>query len=101
MPRPMLRAGSIGRDRRRDEHLPIRGGPDVDFLPGPGDANAPRGKYKIHRLQPSETRDPQYRLKHAVDGHERVVSESQIAARNSRFGSARWWLGWLRSGGPF
>lgn len=58
----------------------------VDFLPGPGDGNVPRGKYRIQRLQPSETRDNQYRVKHAVDGHERVVSESNLAARDTRFG---------------
>ena len=51
----------------------------VDFLPGPLDRNVPRGKYKIERLLPSETRDLQYRVKHAVDGHERVVSESQLS----------------------
>ena len=55
-------------------------GQTVDFLPGPGDANVPRGKYRIQRLQPSETKDPQYRVKHAVDGHERVVLEGQLAA---------------------
>ena len=53
----------------------------VDFLPGPGGANVPRGKYKVQRLMPSETRDPQYRVKHAEDGHERVVLESQLVAR--------------------
>jgi len=58
----------------------------VDFLPGPGDANVPRGKYRIQRLQPSETKDPQYRVKHAVDGHERIVGESNLAARDTRFG---------------
>jgi hypothetical protein len=58
----------------------------VDFLPGPGDANVPRGKYRIQRLQPSETRDPQYRVKHAADGHERIVSESNLAARDGILG---------------
>jgi hypothetical protein len=58
----------------------------VDFLPGPGDANVPRGKYRIQRLQPSETRDKQYRVRHAVDGHERVVSESSLASRDTRLG---------------
>ncbi|MDE2582823.1 MAG: hypothetical protein KGL52_14410 [Rhodospirillales bacterium] len=52
----------------------------VAFLPGPRDGNIPRGKYKIQRLLPSETRDPQYRVKHAVDSHERVIPESQLAA---------------------
>jgi hypothetical protein len=58
----------------------------VDFVPGPGDANVPRGKYRIQRLQPSETRDKLYRVKHAVDGHERVVSETSLAARDTRLG---------------
>jgi len=61
-------------------------GQTVDFLPGPGGANVPRGKYRIQRLQPSETRDNQYRVKHTVDGHERVVSESNLAARDTRLG---------------
>jgi len=58
----------------------------VDFLPGPGDANVPRGKYRIQRLLPSETKDLQYRVKHSVDGHERVVVESQLAARQGILG---------------
>ena len=45
-------------------------GQAVDFMPGPGDANVPRGKYKVLRLLPSETRDLQYRVKHSDDGHE-------------------------------
>jgi len=52
----------------------------VEFLPGPQDSNVPRGRYKVQRLMPSETREPQYRVKHAVDGHERVVTESRLAA---------------------
>jgi hypothetical protein len=58
----------------------------VDFLPGQGDTNVPRGKYKVLRLLPSETRDLQYRVKHAVDGHERVVTESRLAARHGLLG---------------
>jgi hypothetical protein len=58
----------------------------VDFLPGPADANVPRGKYTIQRLMPSETKDPQYRVKHAPDGHERAVVESQLAARQGILG---------------
>jgi hypothetical protein len=61
-------------------------GQTVDFLPGPGDANVPRGKHRIQRLQPSETRDMQYRVRHGVDGHERVMSESNLAARDTRLG---------------
>jgi hypothetical protein len=58
----------------------------VDFLPGPGDTNVPRGKYKIQRLMPSETKDLQYRVKHAADGHERVVLESRLSARQGILG---------------
>lgn len=61
-------------------------GQAVDFMPGPGDANVPRGKYKVLRLLPSETRDLQYRVKHAEDGHERVVRESQLTARQGMLG---------------
>lgn len=55
----------------------------VDFLPSSLDRNVPRGKYRIERLLPSETRDMQYRVKHAVDGHERVVVESQLSQSTS------------------
>ncbi len=58
----------------------------VDFLPGPADANARRGKYKVERQMPSETRDLQYRIKNADDGHERVVVESRLSARVGVFG---------------
>jgi hypothetical protein len=50
----------------------------VDLRPSPGERNIPPGRYKVQRQLPSETRDLQYRVKHAVDGHERVVLESQI-----------------------
>jgi len=50
----------------------------VDLRPSPGERNIPSGRYKVQRQLPSETRDLQYRVKHAVDGHERVVLESQI-----------------------
>jgi hypothetical protein len=58
----------------------------VSFIPGPGDLNVPPGKYEIQRLLPSETRDNQYRVKHAVDGHERVVPESKLAALSGNLG---------------
>jgi len=54
-------------------------GQTVDLLPGTGNGNIPRGRYKVQRQLPSETRDLQYRVKHAVDGHERVVLESQLS----------------------
>jgi hypothetical protein len=58
----------------------------VSFLPGPGDVHVPPGKYKIQRLLPSETKDNQYRVKHAGDGHERVVVESKLAALSGSLG---------------
>lgn len=51
----------------------------VDFVPGPLDQNVRRGKYKIERLLPSETRDLQYRVKHTMDAHARIVSRSRLA----------------------
>jgi hypothetical protein len=80
--------GSIG-GAAAEDHMPrhkFTVGQVVDFLPGPADGNVPRGKYTIERLMPSETRDPQYRVKHAPDGHERVVVESQLAARQGILG---------------
>jgi hypothetical protein len=53
----------------------------VEFIPGPDDVHVPRGQYVVQRLLPSETKDLQYRVKHAVDGHERVMLESKLAAR--------------------
>ena len=52
----------------------------VCFLPGPLDRHVPGGKYTIQRLLPSDTTDVRYRVKHATDGHERVVSEAQLAS---------------------
>ena len=59
----------------------------VDFVPGAGDTNVPYGKYKVLRQMPSENRELQYRVKHATDGHERVLSESRLVARLGVLGS--------------
>ena len=58
----------------------------VDFVPGAGDTNVPYGKYKIQRQMPSENRELQYRVKHATDGHERVLSESRLILRIGALG---------------
>jgi len=55
-------------------------GQTIELLAGSRDSNIPRGRYKIQKLLPSETRDLQYRVKHVLDGHERVVRESQFAS---------------------
>ena len=53
-------------------------GQKVEFSPSAFDGNAPRGSYIVVKQMPSETRDLQYRIKNARDGHERVVRESQL-----------------------
>ena len=53
-------------------------GQSVEFSPGARDGSAARGRYEVVRHLPSETRDLQYRVKSSVDGHERVVRESQL-----------------------
>ncbi len=49
----------------------------VRFVPGPFH-RAPDGDYRIVRLLPADSAENQYCVKHALDGHERVVRESQI-----------------------
>ena len=46
-------------------------------ISGPS-AMIPRGQHLIVRLLPVSGRDPQYRIRSSVDGHDRVVKESQI-----------------------
>lgn len=53
-------------------------GQRVHFSPSGFDGNAQQGTYVVVRQMPSETRDLQYRVKDARDGHERVVRESQL-----------------------
>jgi hypothetical protein len=45
---------------------------------GVRDALIPRGPYVIVRLLPPIDDEPHYRVKSAVDGHERALLESQI-----------------------
>lgn len=55
-------------------------GQEVHYLPRPQDVKVPRGRYRIVRQLPPEDGELQYRVKHAVDGHERAVSERQLLA---------------------
>ena len=48
------------------------------FTPSAFDRSAPRGLYEIVRLLPAEGLGHQYRVKCVADGHERVVTESQL-----------------------
>ena len=57
----------------------------VEFLPTARDDGIPRGRYKIQRLLPAERREFQYRVKHMVDGHERIAFEAQLARSGALF----------------
>lgn len=54
-------------------------GQTVRFSPGPGHIKGGSGSYKVVKLLPAEYNDQQYRVKSALDGHERVVKESQLS----------------------
>lgn len=54
-------------------------GQTVRFSPGAQSPVTLRGSYKIVRLLPAEANDHQYRIQSTVDGHERVVRESQLS----------------------
>ena len=54
-------------------------GQTVYFSPDRQQDSSGRGKFKITRLLPEDINVPQYRIKHLVDGHERVVREDQLA----------------------
>jgi hypothetical protein len=53
-------------------------GDQVEFLPSSTDHNVPRGTYTIIRRLPFEAGNCAYRVKHARDGHERVIPENQL-----------------------
>lgn len=54
-------------------------GQSVNYTPSLFDRAAKRGAYLIVRSLPSDGKDNQYRIKCVLDGHERVVRESQLA----------------------
>lgn len=57
----------------------------VEFVQSPRDYNIPSGRYKIQRLLPVEHHEFQYRVKHMVDGHERIAFEGQLAISDRLF----------------
>ena len=59
----------------------FRVGQAVEFFPDPGIDRSSRGRYTIVRLLPLEGNTPQYRIKSALDGQERMVRESQLGTR--------------------
>ena len=59
----------------------FRVGQAVEFFPDPGTDRSSRGRYTIVRLLPLEGNTPQYRIKSALDGQERLVRENQLGTR--------------------
>lgn len=53
-------------------------GQRVELIPGRLDGYVPRGAYTIVRLLPNDAEDREYQVRHALDGHQRVVRESQL-----------------------
>lgn len=53
-------------------------GQSIEFVPGRFDGAAPGGIYTVVRQLPNDAGDREYRVKHARDGHERVIRESQM-----------------------
>jgi hypothetical protein len=54
-------------------------GQAVKFFPERGVEHNAKGRFKIVRLLLGEGNAPRYRIKHEVDGHERMVGESELA----------------------
>lgn len=53
-------------------------GQRVQLVPGPMDGRLPKGDYEIVRLLPNDAADREYQIRNALDGHQRVVRESQL-----------------------
>ena len=56
-----------------------RVGQELEFFPERGVEHAAKGRFIIVRLFLGERNTPCYRIKHEVDGHERMVGESELA----------------------
>jgi hypothetical protein len=53
-------------------------GQAVKFFPQRGVEHTAKGRFKIVRLLLGEGNAPRYRIKHEVDGHERMVGETEL-----------------------
>jgi hypothetical protein len=53
----------------------------VEFFPQRGVEHTAKGRFKIVRVLLGERNAPHYRIKHEVDGHERMVDESELGPR--------------------
>ncbi len=77
-PRPALTVVPPRREVVAQNHR-FRVGETLQFTPSAFDRSAVRGLYEVVRLLPAESLGHQYRVRCVADGHERVVSESQLA----------------------
>ena len=74
---PDIRVSSISESIMQQYRF--NAGQAVNYTPSLFDRAAKRGAYLIVRSLPSDGKDNQYRIKCVLDGHERVVRESQLA----------------------
>ena len=58
-----------------------RVGQAVEFVPNWAVDRSAKGRYKVVRLFLGERNAPRYRIKHEVDGHERMVGENELGSR--------------------
>jgi hypothetical protein len=58
-----------------------RVGQAVEFFPDRGVEHKAKGHFKIVHLFLGEGNSPLYRIKHDVDGHERMVGERELGPR--------------------
>ena len=56
-------------------------GQAVEFFPERGVEHTAKGRFKIVRLLLDASNAPRYHIKHEVDGHERMVGESELGPR--------------------
>jgi len=56
-------------------------GQAVEFFPQRGAEHNAKGRFKVVRVLLGERNAPHYRIKHEVDGHERMVGESELGPR--------------------
>ena len=56
-------------------------GQAVEFFPQRGVEHTAKGRFKVVRLLLGEGNAPCYRIKHEVDGHERMVGETELGLR--------------------
>jgi hypothetical protein len=59
-------------------------GQSVDLIGVQRSLGPPLGRFEIVRLMPTEHGRHQYRIRSLLDGHERMVSESELEGQQNR-----------------